>query len=61
MRIESKISFPLKECTPNKVAISNKSIGIIIERRKPVVKTDLSSINDFGVPFDITRLLFTRN
>lgn len=60
MQIKSKISLPLKEGIPNKVAVSNKSIGVIIEPRKPVVKTDLSSISNFGIPFDITRLLFTR-
>ena len=51
----SKITFPLKKDVPHK-----ESVGVIKERRNPVVKSNLKSIKDYGKEFDITRLLFPR-
>jgi len=50
-----KITLPLKEGLPHK-----ESIGVIKERRYPIVKSNLKSIKDYGKAFDIGRLLFTR-
>lgn len=55
-----KITFPLKKDGTDKKSVARKDFGIIKERRNPVVKSDLKSINDYGRPFDIGRLVFKR-
>lgn len=60
MLIKSKITFPVKKGVLNKVAVNKKSVGVLVEARKHIVKSDLKSIEDYGNPFDIQRLLFTR-
>lgn len=59
----SKITFPLKEDASNKSLLNitkvKSSPGIIIESRKPRIKSNLKNIKDYGKQFDIGRLLFT--
>lgn len=55
-----KIKLPCKEGTATNNIATRVPIGIIKERRNPVVKSNLKSIKDYGKEFDITRLLFTR-
>ena len=59
----SKITFPLKGDAPNKSLLDitkvKSSPGVIIELRKPRIKSNLKNIKDYGKPFDIGRLLFT--
>lgn len=55
-----KITFPLKKDGANKKSAVRKDFGIVEERRNPKVKSDLKSVNDYGRPFDIGRLVFKR-
>lgn len=55
-----KITFPLKEDGTDKKPIVRKDFSIVKERRNPVVKSDLKSVNDYGRPIDIGRLVFRR-
>lgn len=55
-----KITFPLKEDGHDKKSVVRKNFGIVEERRNPKVKSDLKSINDYGKPIDVGRLVFRR-
>lgn len=60
--IKNKIHLPRKEGDGIKIAnCSNKSVnGVIKEPRHHKVNSDFKSINNYGKPYDIGRLLFTR-
>lgn len=55
-----KITLPLKRDGHDKRSVVRKDFGIVIEKRNPKVKSDLKSINDYGRPIDIGRLVFRR-
>ena len=55
-----KITLPLKKDGADKKPIVRKDFSIIKERRNPIVKSDLKSINDYGRPIDIGRFVFRR-
>lgn len=55
-----KITFPLKKDGIDKKPIVRKDFGIVKERRNPIVKSDLKSINDYGRPIDVGRFVFRR-
>lgn len=58
----AKITLPLKGDALKHKFITNNRVpdGIIVERRNPIVKSNLKAIKDYGKEFDIGRLLFTR-